>query len=63
VPVSAAPLVISGATIIDGVAEAPLSGHSLWIENGRIKALARPAELGDGGEGLPANGHAQGRNT
>ena len=45
-PVSAASLVISGATIIDGVAEAPLSGHSLWIENGRIKALARPAELG-----------------
>lgn len=39
-------LIITGATIIDGVAEKPIRGHSLWIENGRIKAIARRDELG-----------------
>ena len=38
-------LVIAGATIIDAVSEAPLCGHSLWIEDGRIKALGKLAEL------------------
>ena len=39
-------LIISGATIIDGVAEAPISADSIWIEDGRIKALGRRGELG-----------------
>lgn len=39
-------LVISGATIIDGVAEKPLEGQSLWIEGGRIKAIGRRDEIG-----------------
>src|SRR5258708_2916730 len=38
--------VISGATIIDAVSEAPIYGHSLWIEDGKIKALGTPAALG-----------------
>lgn len=38
-------LVIAGATILDGVAERPIEGCSLWIEEGRIQAIARPAEL------------------
>ena len=38
-------LVISGATIIDGVSQAPRSGQALWIEDGRIKALGKLAEL------------------
>ena len=39
-------LIISGATIIDGVAEAPIAADSIWIEDGRIKALGRRGELG-----------------
>jgi hypothetical protein len=39
-------LVIAGATIIDAVSEAPLCDHSIWIEDGRIKALGVPATLG-----------------
>jgi imidazolonepropionase-like amidohydrolase len=34
-------LVISGATIIDGVADAPIAADSIWIEDGRIKALGK----------------------
>ncbi len=41
-----ASLVISGATVIDGVAEQALEGRSIWIEKGRIKAIARPESLG-----------------
>jgi imidazolonepropionase-like amidohydrolase len=39
-------LVISGATIIDGAAEAPISADSIWIEDGRIKAVGRRSEFG-----------------
>lgn len=39
-------LVIFGATLIDAVSDAPLSGHSLWIDDGRIKALGPPGALG-----------------
>lgn len=39
-------LVVSGAAIIDGVAEAPIEGKSIWIERGRIKAIGRRDELG-----------------
>jgi len=38
-------LLISGATIIDGVSDAPLAGHSIWIEGRRIKAITRGAEV------------------
>src|SRR4051794_18224567 len=38
-------LIISGATIIDGVGEQPLEGQSVWIEGRRIKALDRSAAL------------------
>jgi imidazolonepropionase-like amidohydrolase len=38
-------LVIAGATIIDGVAHKPIEGKSIWVEGGRIKAIAGPDEL------------------
>ncbi len=38
-------LLISGATVIDGVADKPIEGVSLWIERGRIKAIGHPDEL------------------
>lgn len=38
-------LIVSGATVIDGVANAPHEGHSLWIEHGRIRAVAPASEL------------------
>jgi imidazolonepropionase-like amidohydrolase len=37
---------IVGATLIDGVADKPIEGRSLLIENGRIKAIGSPDELG-----------------
>src|SRR5437660_1466958 len=39
-------LLVSGATIIDGVAQKPLHGRSIWIEEGRIKAIGGRDELG-----------------
>jgi len=38
-------LLISDATVIDGVAQAPLVGRSIWIEGGRIKAIAKCDDL------------------
>jgi hypothetical protein len=38
------PLVIAGATLIDGVADEPLEHASIWIENGRIGAIGRSDE-------------------
>jgi imidazolonepropionase-like amidohydrolase len=38
-------LLISGATIIDGVAERPIEGHAIWIEGARIRAIGREADL------------------
>lgn len=38
-------LLISGATIIDGVANDPIEGQSIWIEKRRIKAIGRRPEL------------------
>lgn len=38
-------MVITGATIIDGVATRPLEGHSIWIESGRIRAIVDRDEL------------------
>lgn len=50
-------LVIGGATIIDGLRNEPLEGHSLWIEQGRIRALAPQRELeGVQAERLDATG-------
>ena len=40
------PLLISGATIIDGLSAKPIEGHSLWIEGARIKAIGPRDELG-----------------
>jgi len=39
-------MLITGATIIDGVAAKPLEGKALWIEGNRIKAIAPRAEFG-----------------
>lgn len=38
-------LFISGATLIDGVADKPLEGRNLWIEKGRIKAIGKLSDL------------------
>jgi imidazolonepropionase-like amidohydrolase len=40
-------LIITGATVLDGVADKPVEGQSIWIEGGRIQALARKDELGE----------------
>ncbi len=42
-----ASLLISGATVIDGRADEPLEGRSIWIEGGRIKAVGRRDDLGN----------------
>jgi imidazolonepropionase-like amidohydrolase len=34
-------LVITGATVIDGVTDEPIEGRSIWIEGNRIKAVGR----------------------
>jgi imidazolonepropionase-like amidohydrolase len=39
-------LLVSGATIIDGAADKPVEGQSIWIEKGRIKAIGGGDELG-----------------
>lgn len=51
-------LVISGATIIDGVASHPIEGQSIWIEGRRIKAVGRRDEIGipQGAEVIDARG-------
>lgn len=38
-------LIISGATLIDGVAKSPMEGKSIWIEGARIRAIGRRDEL------------------
>jgi imidazolonepropionase-like amidohydrolase len=38
-------LLIRGATVIDGTADRPLEGHSIWLEGRRIKAIGRIDEL------------------
>jgi imidazolonepropionase-like amidohydrolase len=38
-------LLITGAAIVDGVAEKPVEGRSIWIENGRIRAIDTPDRL------------------
>ena len=38
-------LLVSGATIVDGVGDRPIQGHSIWIENGRIKAIGQHGDL------------------
>lgn len=52
------PLLISGATIIDGVAGEPLEGRAIWMEAGRIKAIGQRDEFGrrPGAEILNAEG-------
>lgn len=37
-------LLITGATIIDGIEDAPLEGLDIWIEGSRIKAIGRRDE-------------------
>jgi imidazolonepropionase-like amidohydrolase len=39
-------LVISGATILDGVADRAIEGRSILIEGARIRAIGRPDEIG-----------------
>jgi imidazolonepropionase-like amidohydrolase len=52
------PLLISGATIIDGVAGKPLEGRAILVEAGRIKAIGRRDEFArqPGAEILSADG-------
>src|SRR5690349_13911457 len=38
-------LLISGATIIDPGVDRPIEGKSLWVEDGRIKAIANRDEF------------------
>ncbi len=38
-------LLISRPTIIDGIAERPIEGQSIWVENGRIRAIGLREEL------------------
>ena len=38
-------LLISGATVIDGVATKPMEGCAIWIDGGRIKAIGRRDEF------------------
>jgi imidazolonepropionase-like amidohydrolase len=38
-------LIVSGATIIDGVKAKPIEGQEIWIEAGRIKAICKRDEL------------------
>lgn len=38
-------LFVSGGTIIDSVADQPVEGQSIWIEDGRIKAVGGPDEF------------------
>src|SRR6185437_16828202 len=47
-------LLICGATILDGVAESPLEDGSIWIENGRIRAIGRGLDSAVGGASPPA---------
>jgi imidazolonepropionase-like amidohydrolase len=51
-------LLLSGATIIDGVAKYPIEGQSILIEGTRIKAIGRHGELAipQGGEVIDAHG-------
>ena len=39
-------LLISGPTILDGVAKGPIEGKSIWVEGGRIKAIGGRDEIG-----------------
>lgn len=38
--------VVTNAAIIDGVANKPIEGHSIWIDGERIKAIGRRNEIG-----------------
>lgn len=51
-------LLITGATIIDGVADKPIEGHSIWIEGKSIKAIGKRDEMGVslGAETIDARG-------
>jgi imidazolonepropionase-like amidohydrolase len=40
------PLLIRGATLIDGVADEPIEGCSIWIEGERIEAIGPRDEVG-----------------
>lgn len=46
------PLIVSNATVIDGVAPQPLEGRSILIDEGRIKALGQRDELGAARESM-----------
>jgi imidazolonepropionase-like amidohydrolase len=39
-------LVVSGGTILDGIADRPLEGRSVFVEGGRITAIRPDAEFG-----------------
>lgn len=51
-------VIISGATILDGISEKPGEGQAIWIEGKRIKALGRADELRvpSGAEVIDAHG-------
>jgi imidazolonepropionase-like amidohydrolase len=39
-------MIISGATIIDGVSDRPIKGQSLWVDGGRVKAIGAADDFG-----------------
>jgi len=52
-------LVISGATLINGVAEHPIEGQSIWIKDGRIEAIESRDELGVLPSAEPLDAHGK----
>lgn len=38
-------LIISGATVIDGIASKPMEGQAIWVENGRIRAIIPSGDI------------------
>src|SRR5262245_185312 len=49
-------IIINGATLIDGVHEDPIERRSIWLENGRIKEIAKREELGAAQTEIDARG-------
>jgi imidazolonepropionase-like amidohydrolase len=57
--VSSMPLLICGATIIDGVGSKPIEGRAIWIEGGRIKAIGQRSEFASHPEAKILNAQGQ----
>src|SRR5690348_10675333 len=49
-------MMIHGGTLIDGVHDEPITDRSIWIEDGRIKAIGRQEDLGTAAMQMDARG-------